>query len=1635
MSEPANDQARQRIRQLFRFLQAFNEKKNPIPTQISEQARVRRWNDLPAHPNLRLTALEDTPLDDPADDPSAQSEPEVADFVLKVHRADVPEPPALPELLAGWIVEGWEDPRQRPVTVASRPTSTGNDELFEGDPQRPTGFEDWAAQWETWAAAARAAYEVNLVFNWLFDVQADMEREAERHELVLGDGLLNWYRPSGGVNFPVLLQRLQIEYDARIPEFTVREADRPPELNASLLRRSDVDGGVAAELIAEAERLRISPLGAGRTTEFLRRLVATIAADGQYVEEGAPQGEKEFPRVGRDPVLFMRNRAQGFEAAISNILDDIETREEFPESLLSITGIHSSQDDAAEPVTWEQGDETSDVLLSKEANREQLEIARRLARHGAVRVQGPPGTGKTHTIANLVGHLLANEKSVLVTSHTTKALRVLRDKVVPELQPLCVSVLEGDAASRSQLSASITRMSARLGSGTRDQLLREAARLRERREALLSQVQRQRARLLAAVGTEYEEFVFEGKSLTTEQAARLVAAGVGLHDWIPGTVSGSLPLSLAEIDALYAATARISLTQERTLGERLPLFESLLQPSAFELAATRRVQIEASGIAQYRPELWDKSSRTADRLRSLAEAAKAAAADVSAAPDWYLAAAAAGDANEAERIPWLEMAQLLQEAERTARDQRLAMVRYGPQLCDALAPGEAITRIREVRDHVAAGGGLGWLTLMLHGHWRKVVQESSCLGAPPWTTDALDALATVPLAALAWQALVHRWDLQFERFRIEPPQEAESTDRADEEQCHRFAMLIEGALELATQRIAPVMSHGSDLGLDWRQLAPEFESSIPSADRWRQLGATLGQELQAVIQSELARIEHAEIAYSFSCLAELLKSYPAVDMSHSPLAALLEATVSIDPARYGEAHAALADLLDRSQSLAQRQAYLLRLSPAAPDWADAIRLRRPPHDAARPPGDARKAWEWSTIHDELERRCSEQLADLIAAVEMLKGDLREVTIQLIDRLAWAGQMKRTDPASRQRLQLWLEAIKKIGKGSGKNVPRLRRAAQEHMAAARSAVPVWIAPLSRVAESFDAQTTHFDVVIIDEASQCDVMGIIALYLGSQVIVVGDDQQVTPDAVGDRIDTANQLIDTFLQGVPGKELYDGQYSIYQIAGTAFSGATQLREHFRCVPDIIRFSNALSYNWEILPLRDASDGQVRPSVVSERVAGTSDGKRNHEEARQVASLILAACEQPEYAEASFGAISLVGGEQTRDIEILLRNNMPLADYERRRILCGTPPQFQGDERDVIFLSVVEGPSELPPLRSLGEGPREMYKKRYNVAASRARDQLWVVHSLDPGRDLKPDDLRWRLLDFARNPAGLKSKIEQAQARSESPLETAVIQRVVTAGYPVTPQFEVGGYRIDLVVGTEKSRLAVECDGDRYHTQDDLQHDLERQALLERLGWRFVRIRGGEFFRDPDRALQPLFKRLAEMGISPGATVSSDPAQQDPAAEELLERVRRRAAEIRASWDTQPTGRGARARDEEIDWGAATPRASAPPKAPRRSAAEPDKPERPEPVLPPPALVVETARERSPARQTSVASDDLIATLEERGVEYIDKRPNGGALWAVGGAELSTMMSDLAKRGYKFTFSASGGRATMHRPGWFVK
>lgn len=242
---------------------------------------------------------------------------------------------------------------------------------------------------------------------------------------------------------------------------------------------------------------------------------------------------------------------------------------------------------------------------------------------------------------------------------------------------------------------------------------------------------------------------------------------------------------------------------------------------------------------------------------------------------------------------------------------------------------------------------------------------------------------------------------------------------------------------------------------------------------------------------------------------------------------------------------------------------------------------------------------------------------------------------------------------------------------------LRAEARKLMAECQKAVPAWIMPVSSVMNSMDPTNTQFDVIIVDEASQSDITASAILYMGRKIIVVGDDEQVSPMAVGlDEAKMQNLMNILIKDKIPNAHLWDAKTSLYDIAAQVYQ-PLMLREHFRCVPDIIGYSNMLSYRGKIKPLREAGSSPFKTAIVPFRVAGIRKGrsKTNEEEADAIVALIKACMEHPEYEDKSFGVISMLGDDQVKLIGRKLADGIPLAEYEKHQILCGNASNFQGD------------------------------------------------------------------------------------------------------------------------------------------------------------------------------------------------------------------------------------------------------------------------------------------------------------------------------------------------------------------------
>ena len=213
---------------------------------------------------------------------------------------------------------------------------------------------------------------------------------------------------------------------------------------------------------------------------------------------------------------------------------------------------------------------------------------------------------------------------------------------------------------------------------------------------------------------------------------------------------------------------------------------------------------------------------------------------------------------------------------------------------------------------------------------------------------------------------------------------------------------------------------------------------------------------------------------------------------------------------------------------------------------------------------------------------------------------------------------------------------------------------------------------------------------------------------------------------------------LDGIPFWETLNPALSLFDQADVRYGNRIPLREHFRCMPEIIRFSNELCYtDTPLIPLRQYPPSRLPPIQVRFVVDGYREGKAqdaiNRPEAAAVAKTVIDCLNDPRYKGKSFGVICLQGHAQAQLIENMILEKIgpqPFKD-ERTRLLCGDPYSFQGDERDIVFLSMVaavEGEVHLTALT----GSR--FEQRFNVAASRARDQEWLFHSIRES-DLRPD------------------------------------------------------------------------------------------------------------------------------------------------------------------------------------------------------------------------------------------------------------------------------------------------------------
>ena len=422
---------------------------------------------------------------------------------------------------------------------------------------------------------------------------------------------------------------------------------------------------------------------------------------------------------------------------------------------------------------------------------------------------------------------------------------------------------------------------------------------------------------------------------------------------------------------------------------------------------------------------------------------------------------------------------------------------------------------------------------------------------------------------------------------------------------------------------------------------------------------------------------------------------------------------------------------------------------------------------------------------------------------------------------WVNKFLDAQENDRQNIQTYFSASEQLESWNGDELVFRQLQSQRTRAFQKilKFLPVWVVTNLSAKQSFPLKNNIFDLLIIDEASQCDIASALPLFYRAQhIVIIGDPYQLK------HISLLTETQDRSLAATHhiNEELFTNiwytKHSLYdfaeQIIHTHCEQPLLLNEHYRCHPDIVSFSNEYYYGQKLTIATDETRLLHHPSfharILWHHVKGKTIHTKspyNEEEAERVVEEILKILDVVSSVHASIGVVTLFRAQT----EMITEKLSKFQDLFETDITIGTAHRFQGDEKDIIVFSpaVSEGvkPGTLQWIQTTSQ--------LLNVAVTRARSLFIIIGDKEICQQTGP--LR-NLCDYVEN-------ISTQPFTSTSQTKQIFYHQAKQNGIPIITNYSVKGntpYQVDFALFVNGNRYAIEIkDKDTKMNRKQLQSD----------------------------------------------------------------------------------------------------------------------------------------------------------------------------------------------------------------------
>jgi superfamily I DNA and/or RNA helicase len=1275
-----------------------------------------------------------------------------------------------------------------------------------------------------------------------------LEKNSEDFEIIWSNGLLTWEKEEKEIVHPVFTTKMDISFDPKKKIFTLKPYNNQTNVELEFLNEYlEVNLDSLLILRNKAKDMALDVRNIETASEFFEELAMLLKAhkEGTYIEEQSCRAditiEANIQFYNAPCIILRKVDTRLWNMELNDVLSQIRQGFPIPKTVEALVSEEELTQDIQTTTEWKEVGE--DVLFPLPASEEQMEIAKRLAENFGVVVQGPPGTGKSHSIANLICHLLAHGKRVLVTSQTDRALRVLSNKIPEEVRALCISILGNDRKSLEELDESVRKITENLSMDTKE--LRKEIKLLKYKLAQCIETQTTLYKDIKCIeDRENEEVEYEGHKYNLMYMAKWVKDNEDIDSWLVDKISfnDSPPLSNEEFKELVILWSTIKKEQIKEINEIdkyvavLPKEQDLCDKIKELFNLEKELHIHEENIKNINnSNLIDYGNR---RLLKLVDDAIETLEGFE--NNWINKVLEQYYTDNESRSLWKQLVCKCNEYTKGINEIKSELNNHKLEIPSDIDINKFKKDFDVVAKTISEKGRLGIVFKMFHGDLKYIFEGCKVDYELINNSEQIMVVDLYIKLQLLQRELKNIWNNTVKE--------------------HGGMIIDDSNLNYLGAIAKDIASIETIINFD-KDFTNNIINFLPDKNLVKNL-CWYKRETYIYLRDGFNSLKQLNKCNKLSCEMEQIKvdfqSVGCLEKLHNAIDKRNEKDIR-------EVYTEIERLMEKAPEVLKLTQLSAKIETCCPILLEKITGSEEEILNNLKDLNFVEAWKWKKWNDFL---CQLEEVDLEALEKNIaqeKNKEKYIIRQLVSKKSWFNQIERTTEAQKRSLFTWMEAIKRIGKGTGTQAVKYRKIAQKEMDNCKDVIPVWIMPINRVMENLKLTDNLFDVVIVDESSQSDISAITVLMRAKKAIIVGDEKQISPEAIGKDHAVVETLIDTYLEGIPHAEWFDLKTSLYNTALRVFPNRLLLKEHFRCAPEIIGFSNELCYSNEIMPLRRIDGNEkVGPFIVTSKIVdGYKDETKalNVLEAEGIVDKIVECCNDDRYNGMTMGVISLLGDSQAEIILEMLVVKLGLDEILQRRLICGDAYSFQGDERDIMFLSMVIANNAKFAALTKGSDIR-----RFNVAASRARNQMWLFHSVDL-ENLNNKCVRYSLLKYCLENSQPNEEIESPEYLLLNDFEEQIESSIIESGYKITPKVKVGKYTIDFVVESDLSldnkggkykKIAVKCIGMTDAEDYNWKKQYEMQMCLERMGWEFYKIRASEFYRNPSVVIERLSHKL---------------------------------------------------------------------------------------------------------------------------------------------------------------------------------